>query len=232
MAATYRPIDAFDFAKNYIKRMPLEVVQAQILDSVHRRIWTAAPWRWTVGNLPEATLIAGTQDYVVTLPADYLYAIEAKMVVPEFPVRELEIVPFLPTAVIQKGQPSQIAITGSGSSGQYRLAPVPSAVKNPAEKVIGLYKKAAPKIINSNMNTAGLLVMDDEWFWVYQLGVLAYSYMFADDQRAGGGQVTGNQTQFAGMFGHFEAGLAQMRIREKLPVSVPPQNPGGKKEQG
>lgn len=209
----YRPFDAFEMAKHYIKKMPLEDVQPYILDAVHSRMWTAAPWRWTLGTLPVVTLAQNAQTYPISLPSDFLYAISARLLTPDSPGRDLEIVAFLPTDAVVKGQPSQLVIEPT----QYRVSPVPASVKTPAEKIVGVYKKKPVQITKSNMSTPGVMGLPDEWFWVYELGVLAYAYLYADDQRSGSVQMNGNQMASTGMFGHFEAGLNQMRIREKLP---------------
>lgn len=201
-----------------IKNMPLETVRARILDDVNKIIWMAAPWRWTVGSLPAVTLASSTQDYNVALPSDYLYTTDVYISDGVQPFRTPVVVPILPTVVGLTGQPNLVAITGAANTtGTMRFSPVPGTL--PATtKAYGLYKKTSPIITYENSNTAGVLVMDDEWFWVYEAGVLWLSYLYGDDQRAGSAQADGSgKVAYTGQRGVFEAALSQMREREKLP---------------
>lgn len=212
-----RPIDAFQLAKHFIKKMPLEDVQASILNAVHNRIWMAAPWRWTLGTLAPVNLAQNVQDYPITPPSNLLYLLQVRLLHKDFPARDLEIVPVLPPDPVVKGQPSHVSLVGN----TLRVSPVPATVKSPAEKLLALYKKSCPQITRHNANTPGILEMPDEWFWVYELGVLAYAYMYADDQRAGSYQMQGNQFSATGAFGQFESGIQFMRQREPLPTDSP-----------
>ena len=226
MAAIYRPSAAFDFVKTMVKNLPLEDIGHMILDRINKIMWMAAPWRWTLSSMTEITLVANTQDYAIAaLPADFLYLVSAYITEGE-QLRPITVVPFLPTAVGIKGTPNQIAVTGSaGAAGTARVYPKPGA-STPVgtQKIYMIYKKTAPSIKNNNQSTAGVLVADDEWFWVYESGVLWLSYAYADDQRAGGATVDASgKYQFTGQRAVFEANLALMKIREKMPdVSIIP----------
>jgi len=219
MAALYRPSAAFDFVKTMVKNLPLEDVGPAILDRVNKIMWMVAPWRWSLGAMTEITLTTNTQDYpIAALPADFLYLIDAYITEGE-QTRPITVVPILPTLVGTKGFPNKVAVTGTaGMAGTARFAPRPGTVVTPTPKVYMLYKKTAPTIKNSNQSTAGVLVMDDEWFWVYESGVLWMSYAYADDQRAGSVTTDAQgRAQFTAQRGVFEANLAIMKTREKIP---------------
>jgi hypothetical protein len=221
MASTYKPRDAFDFAKLYIKNMNLEKVGVRILDDVNKMMWMAAPWRWTIGSLSAVTLVSNTSDYTIVPPGDFLYLHSAYISDGSTPPRDLHVDPVLPSAVTVVGQPSRIAV----ASTTLRLAPKPGTQPTSAPNVIALYKKTAPTITAANMGTAGTQVFDDEWFWVFQEGVLWRAYMYGDDARAGSATVTSDgKAQYSGQRGIFEAGLSFMRQNEKLFL------PGGKQD--
>jgi len=223
MATIYRPIEAFDYAKTFVKNMPLEDVDARILDSAHKVMWMAAPWRWTVGAFPSVTVLANTQDYAPSLPSDFLYLLDAYIVTTdsgsEQTVRGLDVEEFLHTDVGIVGNPSKVAVTGTpGQAGVLRLQPKPGALSSGTTKLLGTYKKAATTVTRANSSTQGLLGFNDEWAWVYEEGVLYYAYKYADDPRAGDVKVDGNRYSFSGQRAQFEAALQIMREREKMPL--------------
>lgn len=223
MAATIPPVRAFDFCKRNIKNMPLEQIQVRLLDSVSKMIWMAAPWRWTVATIPTTIAItANTQDYTLTPPADFLYLIHSYITDGVSPTRSLKIVPSLPVSTTLKGEPTFLAYMGSNT---FRLSPNPGTLTStavptpPTKNIISYYKKTAPNLTAQTIMNAGTLIMDDEWFWVYESGVLWLSYLYADDQRAGSAQIDAQgRMSYSGQRAIFEAGLQMMREREPLPV--------------
>lgn len=93
---------------------------------------------------------------------------------------------------------------------------------SPTQQMILQYKKTAPVITNQTQYTAGYLVMDDEWFWVYSAGVLWKAYQWGDDGRAGAVTLGANGApQYSGQLGAFQDGLRAMREKEKLPLLEP-----------
>ena len=189
----------------------------RVLDDVNKIMWMKAPWRWTLGTFPLIALANNQQDYNITIPSDFLYLQDSYITdASGGAARELHIEPFLPSGG-KKGVPSRCAVSGAaGISGTYRLFPQPGNL-DPAWEVVSLYKKISPIISPSNVNTNGVLVFDDEWFWVYVSGILYYAYLYGDDQRAGSATVGANgQVQFSGQRGVFEANLQIMMQREKL----------------
>lgn len=220
MPSTYAPSIALQFAKTFVKFMPIDTQTAinyQILDYAHSIMWMAAPWRWSVGYVGTVILATGQSDYTLTDPTDFLY-IEGAYITDGSSINELKPVAFLPVDTTTPGLPSEIAHVATNT---YRITPVPTATGS-QQKLIVYYKKARPAITAGNMNTAGVQVFDDEWFPVYQTGVLWLAYMYADDARAGAATVDQDgKTQYSGTLGAFQAGLAQMRRAENLIFQLP-----------
>lgn len=217
MAATKKPIEAFDFAKDYIKKMPLELVQPAILDDINKMMWMAAPWRWTTAVCEPVTIVKDTADFsLVSPPADFLYIVRAYIWDGET-IIPLKAESSLPETITHKGIPNKIAYI-PGVTPKFRLHPVLGSTNaNKTYKLVVWYKKTAPTITKANMNTAGTLLLDDEWFHVYRSGVTWLAYQFGDDERAGSCTALSNgQVQFSGMRAVFEAGLSAMRQAEPL----------------
>lgn len=217
MAALKKPIEAFDFAKDFLKSMPLEKVQPAILDDINKMIWMAAPWRWTLGVCSPVTVTKDLADFsLVDPPTDFLYIVRAYIWDGETMI-PLSAESSLPSDTTTKGTPNKIAYI-SGVTPKFRLHPVMGSVNaSKSYKLIVWYKKSAPVITKANMNTSGVLVMDDEWFHVYRAGVTWLAYLFGDDERSGSANAaTNGQVQFSGMRAIFESGLIQMRMSEPL----------------
>ena len=220
MPSTIKPIEAFDFCKRFIKNMNLDTVQARILDDVNKIMWMAAPWRWTIGALPNITLAANTQDYTIALPNDFLYALESYVTDQAGGTpRDLRIEPFIATSGIP-GQPSRVAFTGTpGTNGTARIFPKFQTLPTPTPVIISTYKKQAPSIKTvDDINNSGILVFDDEWFYVYESGVLWLAYMYADVQCAGSATFDSGKGSYVltGQRGVFESNIQMMRDREKI----------------
>lgn len=224
MAATARPQDALVFVKQMIKRMPIDdpEVSVTIMDQANKMIWMAAPWRWTIRGLTNVTTAVNTQDYTVTLPADFLYLHDAYLSNGSDITRELTIEPWLNDNVVVTGNPSRVAVQRSGSNDILRTYPRSGASIPANQQVVLRYKVEPPTITGQNQATPGVLVMDDAWFWVYISAVLYFAYLYADDQRAGGAQTDARSggTQFTGQRAIVEANINAMREREKLPLPL------------
>ncbi len=219
MASTYAPISAFNFSKVFISNAYLEQLSPQILDDINKIFWMYKPWRWTLGSMPSVQLAANTQDYAVTLPGDFLYLQTASMYDGKN-TRPIKPAAFLPAVVggIHSGQVNQVAVQVVSAVNSYRVLPVPGTFPSGAasQQVIGLYKKTAPVITSGNQSTPGVLVIPDEYFWVYEEGVLWRSMYWAQDQRAGAVKVSGNQSEYSGQLARFMDGLNQVAEMEKL----------------
>lgn len=219
MAATERPIDSLLWGQQFIKNMPLYRVQIEVLNDAARYFWRAAPWRWTLGNLPTTTLINGTQDYTVTLPADFEYAIEANLIFNDQVPKDLEIVSFLPVETAKRGQPTQLAISGETVSGQYRVSPVPSGYAvGTLPLLTGMYKKTYTKLDETTIYSPGSLIFPDMYIDAFRHIVLYYAYRYADDQRAGNVQFAQGQLTANGQRGEMEGAIQEIKEREPLPL--------------
>ncbi len=223
MGSTYKPQDAITYAKSMIKSMPIDVSANtgnwpyQTTDYVASLLWNAAPWKWTIGTLNTITVVAGTTDYTVSPPSDFLYLNKAYISEGSL-TNELKIVSALPAAVTQIGNPSQIAYLDATNT--VRVSPVPPATYSKTLSM--LYKKQPPKITSANYGTTGIQVFPDCYFPVFQLGVLWLSYLYADDQRAGTATVDGEgKVQYTQALGAFMAGIAEMRKSEKVTLDFP-----------
>ena len=216
MAATKTPNQAYDAAKVYIRQMPLEDCQYQILDDANKMIWMADAWRWTIGTLTNFDLVANTQDYnYAGSLSTYLYTWRAYVVNGDN-VQPLAVDPELPTtAVIKCGTPKRLAkVTGAAT---FRVFPVPGSPLVGTWTVVQQFKKLAPTITSSNAGTAGAIVMDDEWFHVYYEAVLYYAYKYAFDRRAGETQFDPSKGMvYTGQLGTVMAAIDRMRKHEPI----------------
>jgi hypothetical protein len=233
MSSTRRPIEAFDYAKEYIKKMPLEEVQIPILDDINKMLWMAAPWRWTMGVCEPVTVTSSTADFaLVSPPADFLYVSRAYIWDGETAF-ELTPEPALPSGIDTKGVPNKIAYV-SGATPKFRIHPVFGSINSSKTyKLLVWYKKTSPDITKLNMNTVGTAVVDDEWFHVYREGVLWRAYQYGDDQRAGNVTVANNgQIQYSGQRAVFEAAVENMRKAEPMLTQFMRAQGESKKERG
>ncbi len=210
---TKKPIDALESARRMIKNMPLERLYVDITNDVLQRIWMEAPWAWTLDSFPIVNLVVTHSDYAVSIPDDFLYLADAS-VVTSSSNRDVEIVATLPTNIGISGQPSQICVLGNaGEEGILRISPKPISS---TEYIKAIYKKTySPYDAHTIYTTA--LPFPDEWYHVFQAGVLWLAYKYADDTRAGECSARSDGSmQFNGHRGQFEADLFKMRNREPL----------------
>ena len=231
---TYIPRTAFQKALSYVKDMPLRDVQVPILDQINKMLWMSAPWRWTLAALPVVPLVSSTQDYVLALPSDFMYATDAYLSDGDSQYDTLLVEPALPSNVGIIGRPRRIAITGTpGENGVLRTSTITGTLSASPPSIISLYKKTAPLLTAETVHDAGVLLIPDEWAWVYEEGVLWQAYQWADDKRAGGAQANSQgQTQYTGQRGSFEAAIIQMKDREKLPENEPAVKQENRKTRG
>ena len=135
-------------------------------------------------------------------------------------LRELKIVNILPATPAQIQMPNFCAYVQNGSSPYLQFeTKMPTGVND--FKAYAWYKREAPVITASTYDDAGFLEMDDEWFWVFQAGVLWKAYIWGDDSRAGSVAMSDKGFQYSGQMGVFYDGIRQMAEKEKLPVLDP-----------
>ena len=210
------PASAAAYTKKFVKNMNL-LTSLKILNDVNRRMWMAAPFRWTVGSSPVINLSANVADYMVDYPDDWLYGISAILTdTGDMHKKELDIVNAIPNDIGYIGSPTSIAYQGRKGEfgGLVRINPIPPQIEN-QEKIIGIYKKVCPEITAKSQYDVPI-VFPDEWFPVFQDGVLWRTYLYADDRRAGGAVSSSKGSEYSGQRAEFEAGLNEMKMREKV----------------
>ncbi len=216
MAATYTPEEALDYARSLVQNMPVDdatEVRYRIMDDAQKMIWNAAPWRWSVLALGPVTLVSDTTSYTISPSSTCFrivsaYATDGKVTKP------------LATGYTTASTPSiaaPIQQVTLASATNLRVWPAPGEMTDTWTVLLTL-KKISPVISVSNEGTGGALVMDDEYFPVYQEWVNYYAMRWAFDGRAGGAQVdpqTGKIT-YTGQLGVAYAYLEEMRRRENI----------------
>lgn len=218
MASTLTPFAAFDYAKNFIGNMDLERLLPRLLDDVNKMFWVYAPWRWSLALLPPITLASNTQDYAVTLPSDFLYLYDILQLDGKS-TRHIKPSAIYPqTGVLRAGQIGSAAVMTVSAQTVLRVDPTPGTIPLGAssQKLISIYKQISPVIDKDTMYVAGSLLIPDEFFWVYQEGVLWKAMQWAQDPRAGETQFQGGQIKYSGQRAAFEAALATCAQQEKL----------------
>jgi len=213
--ATQKPIEAVQFAKTMVKNMPLQTIWTDIVNDVLSRIWMEAPWSWTLGSFPIVNLSAVNSDYAIAIPSDFLYLRTATIYGSNIE-RPLAVVASIPDNMVSPGQPTVCCVLGNaGEDGILRVAPQPILS---TEYIKGLYKKTLTQYTSETIHT-DVMPIPDEWYHVYQAGVLWLAYKYADDTRAGEASFKNDGSfQFNGQRGQFEADLAKMINREPLPL--------------
>ena len=211
-----------------VKSMPVETVWASIAQDASNYIWTAVPWRWTIGVLSPITLAAGVQEFTVaSAPTDFL-RLEQCYASDGTTLRAITPISSLPGSATLTRQPNFVAISSiTGSTpAQIRFDSLyPNLGMNTTHKFWAWYKKIAP-ILAGSLNTPGALVMDDDYYQIYEEWVLYYAYRYSDDQRAGGAQVTVSpegkrQLAYTGQLAVAKAALEELRSQELVLYKFP-----------
>lgn len=225
--ATYKPSDALTEVKAMIKSMPIDTadggeLQHKLVDQVCSLVWSAAPWWWTLGTMANVTVVAGQQDYAITVPDDFLYLARAVVTTADNQT-DLEVVSILPSAITQTGVPSQAAVVAKvayPTPDTLRISPKPPPGYAATANLT--YKRQPPKITASNFGTAGAMVLPDIWYPVIKAGCLWKGYQYGDDNRAGTATTNSKgELEFTQQLGIFEALIEQMRIAEKTFLRYP-----------
>lgn len=228
MATTRTPYEALQYAERVIKRMPLEEVYVDIANDIHQRIWQAANWSWTVAATSGITVPLSTtggaqlvEFTALTTPAARF--IEGVMTLPiatgggrTDKTEHLEPVSYnLLSAIV--GPPTTfqyIPLSSPGNDG-FRFNTKPSYPVNGL--FYGLYKTVQPILTASTLHStaAGSVPqLPDDYYSVYQDGVLWLAFQYAGDQRQGSIQVVEGKVQYTGQLGVFMRSLEAMKAVE------------------
>lgn len=187
MASTITPRIALNAALEMIQGLPIDGnnIRLRVMDDAAKIIWMAAPWRWSVGVLVLTQISNDTDEVTISgnVPADFLKLVWAGLLSADQP-QDLIIVPALPDAGVFKGQPKRITAT-TVTANTFRLFPIPTGYTS-APYLAAVYKKKHTEITAANESTSEALVMDDEYYYVYQAFVLYYAFLYAEDPRASG----------------------------------------------
>lgn len=222
MAATYVPSAAWNAANFYVRGMLLgdvsNYIKYQILDDAIKHIWTAAPWRWSVGLLANLPLTTATDYNVVSTPSDFLrlehcYWSDGNTIEP------LEIVEALPATPIIQGPPKMAAWV-PGTPDKIRIFPPMGNLGSTTLTLVSYYKIKAPTISASNYGNAGAWVIDDDYYPTIFAFVLYYAMQACHDARAGGAEFdeATQRYKYSGQLATAQAMLEDMRMREPLPL--------------
>lgn len=224
MASTLTAYAAFEYSKKFIGNMDLDRMLPRLLDDVSKMFWVYAPWRWTLSSLTPITLISNTQDYNVTLPADFLYLYDVLQLDGKT-TRHIKPSAIFPStgSSLRGGQIGSAAIMNTGAQYFLRVDPTPGTIpaSSPAEKLVSIYKQLSPTIDLGSMYTAGALLIPDEFYWVYLEGVMWRAMQWAQDPRAGAVEVKQGQAVYSGQRAAFEAAMQTCMQQEKLYESDP-----------
>lgn len=212
-----RPYDAVDYATKLVGNMDVDRLLPRLLDDVHKMFWMYANWRWSLGLLTPVTVTANTQDYAVTLPADFLYLVDVLQVDGKT-TRHIKPTAIYPaTGLLRGGQISNVAVQTVNAQTVLRVDPTPGDIPaSPTQHLVGVYKQLAPTIDLSTMYNSGALLIPDEYFWVFQEGVTWKALEWAQDPRAGEVKFQQGQAIYSGARAAFEAALQTCASQEKL----------------
>lgn len=187
MSNTYTPRQALDFAQKYLHGIPVDGVNAETADIVHSLIWRAYPWRWSLANFLDISLVDGTQDYAVGV-TDMYRPVNVRVVRTDVsPVTqyELSIYGYLSPNVVEKGGYGFIRSVAYEPVGNTIRLDVAAGISAPTTMVLrGSYQKNPTRILDSTLDTA--FAMPDQYFNVMVEGLKWKLYQLADDQRTGG----------------------------------------------
>lgn len=81
MAATYKPADAVQYARVFVKGIPVDMIDSQTCDFIQTQMWDFFPWNFTLKQqlkVGSAFLTNGTQD-IGTPPTDLNKLIWARL---------------------------------------------------------------------------------------------------------------------------------------------------------
>jgi hypothetical protein len=217
MAATFTIQDALNYAAFMVSNQPLiSNIGVQIAQDASSTIWTAAPWRWTMGTIT-GSCVNGSQSVTIgSLPGDFLRVEKAKI---SNSIESREVIPvsWIPTSANLTSFPSFVSVPAAGTTAVFDQNFGPVNLSDSWTLYLW-YKKIAPVIGAGNFATAGYLVMDDDWYWVFRHWVLYYAYKYAYDQRAGEAHITvvgdKKQVEYTGELATAKAALETMREAE------------------
>ena len=216
--ANYSPQDALTLNLRFIRNMTIDSTsQAIMCDQTMNIIHCAYPWRWTLATLTAISLVDGTQDYSVANTDVYRFTnlrITRTDLSPN-QSQPLDIVEHLEPDLYARGGNYNIfrAASWEANLSKLRLDVCAKIVSPVTMQIDGTYQKNPTKITAAGITTA--LTQPDQYFPVFQEGVLYQLYKYADDDRAGSiVRMKDGATQYTGQLGVFMARLWEMQQAE------------------
>lgn len=222
MAATYLPSAAYNEANWFVRNMlngdVNNYVKYSICDQAIKTVWTAAPWRWSIGLLANTVLTTATDYNIASTPADFL-RLEHAYWTDGNTVQQMEVAEALPATPVIQGQVRQVALV-PGTPNILRVFPPMGSLGGQSISMVTYYKKVAPTITSANFSTAGAWVIDDDYIPVVYAFVLYYALLSVHDPRAGGAEWDEEKRAFkySGQLATAWAGIEDMRRREPMPL--------------
>lgn len=229
MATTLTPYTALEYAEKIVKHMPLERVYVDIANDIQRRIWHAGNWSWTVAQTSSIAVPASTtggsqlvEFASLTTPAARFIEGVLKHDIATGGGRTDNIAHLKPvslnplTAIVGPPTTFQYIPLSSGGNDGIRFNTKPSFPTDGT--FVGLYKTVYPTLTESTLHTTAAATnqqLPDDWYHVYQDGVLWLAMQYAGDGRQGQAQMAADgRISYTGQYGIFMAGLERMKALE------------------
>jgi hypothetical protein len=213
MASTYQVANSITYTQAICVGIPVSAIQIAAADQINSIMWNAYPWRWAQKTMTGIALVDGTQDYTYA-PADYMRQITARLVrtdtTPDIH-DELTVVRNLVPDLTKAGFRSGLTqISYNAALTKLRLNQAAAVPSGSTFEIQGEYQFQPTKITG----TSATFPFPDQYFKVFNDGLLWQFYMLSKDDRAGTVQFTKNGAVYTGQLGVFFDGLMAMREAE------------------
>lgn len=216
MAFTYNWSDLINVGSAYGKGVPLAKVNVQICDFVSQQMWNEYPWKQTITNTAQGTIMLrdSIQDYPCSAPNinRLLKAWIRRYDVTPNEVRDLDVKKDLSIDLYPRSYVGIRCVSLQQSIGLFRIE---SAVNVPSGVQLELccdYQLDPIKVTSLSQ----IIWFDDRFAIVALEGLLYWVYKLMDDVRAGSAQTDafGRIIGYTGQMGSYMAALNKMKMGE------------------
>jgi hypothetical protein len=212
--AVYTVSDSVQFTQAICSNIPVDSIKVIAADSVNSIMWNCYPWRWAQKAMTAIPLVDGTQDYTFA-PTDFMRLVAARLVqtssTPDT-YDELTVVRNLAPDLGKSGFMgglTQIATVPATS--KLRLTCAAAVATGQTFEIQGEYQFQPAKITS----TGASLAFPDQYFGVFNEGLLWMFYRLSKDSREGSAQANGKGgVVYTGQMGAFFDALMSMREAE------------------
>ena len=214
MAYTYA--EALNVVARQLPKVLEDQYAAVACNLATTKIWDAKDWNESIKRLPPFYLIGGEQDHgppQPIVPTDYqgLRRVQVQHVNGQV-LGQLHVAQNL-NEVWHEGLPEMISYEAAKRA--FRLYPrVQRGYGAPNYFVTGTYKRLAPQITNSTLDTA--LPLKDKYFHVWLEGLRYAFYSLSGDPKAGRVSVQSGQRIFDGQMGVLNLAIHEAAATENL----------------